>query len=741
MNGFSTWRAWAIVVATSLMMTMTATDVWADGGTQRWESAYREGEPAYSTDVTTSPNGATVFVTGGTDTTNKNSHIGTVAYDAGSGKQRWAAEFPSKSDPEAGLGRLVAASPDGNKLFVSGVTFCRAPCSGKPYDGYATIAYDAATGERLWVARYDSAGGGAYDLSVSPDGSRVYVAGSSDGGLSSLVVAYSAATGTELWKLERPSGLADRTAMGLSLDGSTVYMADPAPALSPPQAPCFSSGGGYRTVALNAVDGSPIWTSTYTNGSQSCGLPTDLAASSDGQTVFLTGADHADAGNYGSQTIALDATSGNLVWDVDDPRILTTGGDSKVSLGLDPDGSKVVVYGNRCEKPAFGCDEPIGSTMAYSASTGASLWASTYSGGGQLYATALTIAPDGSSAYVSGQETMPCYSPCETGAQTNAPLVAYDLDSGAERWASTDTDSYTQALAVSPDSRSIFTAGASTGSTDALKSAAARAGTGCSNPCGYSTSRANTGPGRGQRQDDAVLVAYDGWRGHFHKAASGGAYRASRSRGDTAIFTTPAASMVAWLTMVGPTGGKAKVVVDGRSRGVIDLYSATAAARSVTYKGLKKTSHTVKIKVLGRPGAGSTGKTVAIDGFTYNAQSGVVQESASGVRYNSWSGRAVKGASGGSIRTTSQRSAKASLEFTGRRIVWITATGPTLGRAKVVIDGKARTVDLYRPRPGNRAKFVFKGLSKGDHSITVSPLGTKNRRSSGCAVAIDAFMV
>lgn len=726
------------VTAAVLLALAASGGAWADGGTERWESTYREGEPAYSTDVVTSPDGATVFVTGATDTTNKNSHVATIAYDAATGTARWSAEFPGRSDPEAALGRLVAISPDGKTLFVSANTFCRGSCAGKPFDGQAVVAYDAKDGQRLWVARYDSGGGGAYDISVDPAGSRVFVGGSSDGGLSSVVLAYDAATGDEVWKLERPSGLSEGMTMGLSPDGATVYVADPAPPATPVGPPCFSLGGGYRTVALDSVDGSPIWSSTFTNAGQSCGVPTDLVAGPDGQTIFLTGKDRADEGNYGSQTVALDASSGDVVWDVDDPRILTTGGDSKVSLGVDPDGSKVVVFGDRCEKPAFGCDTPIGSTIAYDADSGASVWASTYSGGGQLFATDLQVAPDGSSVYVTGQENMPCFDDCQIFARTDAPLVAYDLDTGIERWASVKPDSYNQALAVSPDGRSIFTAGASTGSTDSqrsLGSLAHRAA--CSGVCGYSTLRANTGPGRGKREDDAVAVTYDGWKGYFDSRASGGSYRASHDRGDTVEFTTPGAASITWLTQQGPNRGKAKLVIDGRPKGVVDLYSATASARAVTVKGLKKIPHTIKIKVLGRKRAGSSGTSVAVDGFAYNAADGISQESSPAVRFNAWNGSSTKN---GSVRTSSSRSSQASLEFTGRRVTWVTVTGPAYGRARVVIDGKARIVDLFSAKQG-RARFTFKGLSTGDHRITVKPLGSKNPRSRGTAVVVDAFVV
>jgi hypothetical protein len=49
---------------------------------------------------------------------------------------------------------------------------------------YATIAYRALTGRKGWERRYDGPGGGdddAHSLRVSPDGTAVFVTGSSLG--------------------------------------------------------------------------------------------------------------------------------------------------------------------------------------------------------------------------------------------------------------------------------------------------------------------------------------------------------------------------------------------------------------------------------------------------------------------------------------------------------------------------------------------------------------------------------
>jgi hypothetical protein len=64
-------------------------------------------------------------------------------------------------------------------VFVAGRSW-----GSKNYD-YATVAYDASTGSRLWLKRYEGPSDGADEanaLELSPDGSALYVSGSSYGG-------------------------------------------------------------------------------------------------------------------------------------------------------------------------------------------------------------------------------------------------------------------------------------------------------------------------------------------------------------------------------------------------------------------------------------------------------------------------------------------------------------------------------------------------------------------------------
>jgi DNA-binding beta-propeller fold protein YncE len=178
-----------------------------------------------------SPDGTTVFVTGATGSlllpASHPSDITTVAYDAVTGATRWLRRYdgPAHDYDDA---NALAVSPDGSRIFVTG--WSEAP---ERIDR-VTIAYDAATGARLWVARYEgptNEDDGARALAVSPDGSRLFVTGEAGGPdpapLDYLTVAYDTATGAQLWsaRYNGPGGTDEGSgAIGVSGDGSRVFV-------------------------------------------------------------------------------------------------------------------------------------------------------------------------------------------------------------------------------------------------------------------------------------------------------------------------------------------------------------------------------------------------------------------------------------------------------------------------------------------------------------------------------------
>ena len=175
-------------------------------GTQLWAARYDNTGNGGATAAAASPNGKTVFVTGYT-TAGSTEDYTTVAYNDATGTQLWAARYndPGHTTDQA---YSVAVSPDGTAVFVTGESLTTE--GGKDY---ATVAYNAATGTQLWVARYNgpSNNGAAAEVAVSPDSKAVFVTGSSLGtptGEDYATVAYNAASGAQLSGLRRVPGLA-----------------------------------------------------------------------------------------------------------------------------------------------------------------------------------------------------------------------------------------------------------------------------------------------------------------------------------------------------------------------------------------------------------------------------------------------------------------------------------------------------------------------------------------------------
>ncbi|MBZ5734398.1 hypothetical protein K8Z61_07800 [Nocardioides sp. TRM66260-LWL] len=81
--------------------------------------------------------------------------------------------------------------------------------------------------------------------------------------------------------------------------------------------------------------------------------------------------------------------------------------------------------------------------------------------------------------------------------------------------------------------------------------------------------------------------------------------------------------------------------------------------------------------------------------------------------------------------TTKVRGAAVTVTFTG---------GTTSGKAAVVIDGKATTIDLYRAKTGTVAKTI-KVTAGVTHTVQVKVLGTRNAKSKGTAVYVGSLRI
>jgi hypothetical protein len=103
-----------------------------------------------------------------------------------------------------------------------------------------------------------------------------------------------------------------------------------------------------------------------------------------------------------------------------------------------------------------------------------------------------------------------------------------------------------------------------------------------------------------------------GWGSAPYGAYIGGNVAWSKNVGATARFTFTGTS-VTWVGPLGPTRGRALILIDGHRVTSVSLWRSTFIARAVVFrKTVRYGRHTLTIEVLSSPGH----QTVAIDGFT-----------------------------------------------------------------------------------------------------------------------------
>ena len=242
-------------------------------------------------------------------------------------------------------------------------------------------------------------------------------------------------------------------------------------------------------------------------------------------------------------------------------------------------------------------------------------------------------------------------------------------------------------------------------------------------------------------ENGSPFIQYDGWRGFTSASANGGAYRMSNVANDTVTYGFSGAS-IKWITLKGPSMGKALVTIDGVSQGTFDLYSSsTGWNQQFLFGNLGSGSHNIVIKVTGTKNASATGFNVALDGFLVGSATKAVQESALAVQYNSWIAKTQTLASGNSYATSDTFGAATVFRFNGTSINFVTARGPSYGAVDVYIDGvlKSSNVDLYSATQQWQYWLNYPGLTNANHTLEVRPTHSKNAKSKGYSVVVDAF--
>lgn len=418
-------------------------------GAQLWAKRLAGGADvtAGATAMAVSPAGDRVFVTG-------ESRFGyaTVAYSAATGAQLWVQRYHGPTS-WTDYASAIAVSPTGKVVYVTGTSV------GNTTGDYATIAYDARSGARLWVKRYSGPGNSydtAFAIAVSPNGRTVIVTGGNGGILTDtdyVTIAYRAATGARVWlqRYDGPAGLDDAgIALAVNRAGSAVFITGTS----------WSAQGAYdiATIAYRVSDGAQLWLKRYNGPGNGDDTGLSVAVSPSGASVFVTGKSMGATSADDYVTIAYNAATGARRW-VARYNGTGNGSDQAHALAVSPAGTTVYVTGHSAGRTS-GADC---TTIAYNSVTGAQRWISRYNGtaSGADVGGAIVISPNGKVSYVTGTSR-------GHGTDFDFVTIAYDAATGARIWLrsyngpANGADGATAAV-VSPKAGQVFVTGHSQG--------------------------------------------------------------------------------------------------------------------------------------------------------------------------------------------------------------------------------------------------------------------------------------
>ena len=251
-------------------------------GNQRWEKRYdgpgNGDDRAFALAVDGAGN---VYVTGRSGGSGTSYDYATIKYDGATGNQLWEKRYHGPGNDD--VATALAVDGAGNVCVT-----------GKSYGGwgwsfdYATIKYDGASGNQLWKKRYngpDSESDGGSALAVDAAG-NVYVTGWSEGSGTAYydyaTIKYDGATGNQLWlaRYNGPDSDWD-AAHALAVDGSgNVYVTG------------GSTGSGpawdYATIKYDGASGDQLWEKRYNGPANYEDVATALAVDGAGN-VYVTG--------------------------------------------------------------------------------------------------------------------------------------------------------------------------------------------------------------------------------------------------------------------------------------------------------------------------------------------------------------------------------------------------------------------------------------------------------------------
>jgi hypothetical protein len=462
----------------------------AAGGDLLWQERLDPfAGPDYIVDSASSPSGNTIFVTGRTFGPN-DYDILTAAYDGSTGDQLWSSRFDG---PLHGYdsAAAVAVGPEGSRVYVTGSL--NVPGGNGQPTGFIQ-AYDAASGGPLWSHQYANRAMGA----MAATGDRLYVVGSVDadgsgpGFSQASVTSYAAATGAQQWIRKLAAlryGLSD---VAVTPDGSRVFAAgsDLGPDCSPSSCQ-YPTDDEFFTIAYSS-SGSKLWTRrTETEEGQYDGA-SSIAVAPDGGRLFVTGSvgggitgvDNQVGGSPSGASVVTVAykPGGRELWisQLNGLGIPWSFGGFAGST-VAPTGDQAFVSVNvqgEDPSPCPGLSADDVGVVAWDAVTGAADWYATYDSTPAPSVTNpcpterydvpqdLTVSPDASRLFVTGRAFI-CQDPeCFSFVQEAIETLAFDPATGQRKWVqrarpSSDQNGHNhgETVSVSADSLEVVVGG------------------------------------------------------------------------------------------------------------------------------------------------------------------------------------------------------------------------------------------------------------------------------------------
>lgn len=328
----------------------------------------------------------------------------TVAYDVVTGEVAWVAHEPPPWEEGEALPRTIVVSADDTVVYVVATVFTGAGSASDTTRDVQVVAYDAATGKRLWMTLYDGPAGrqdDAFAAAASPVDDRLFVAAAATatqdpvfpGGYTPLYVA----KGTQAGGLETDVDFAL-----VEIDGATGTVIDEQ-----------RYGGPSFTV-----DG---------KRHASWDIPTEIRVSRDGRRVVLAGMsdgrEHYKSNMPHSAVVAWDADEDGVwrrAWVREMPGV-------PLGLGLVESQDTVAfagVYGQG------GTENNPYAVVGLDAESGAPTWETRFAlGGNQLeYPRSLLVDEQRGAVYLPGLSRSPSASYGTSGA------LALRAADGSQLW-------------------------------------------------------------------------------------------------------------------------------------------------------------------------------------------------------------------------------------------------------------------------------------------------------------------